>query len=865
MSMDTPKKVKLITLLCIFIFLAMPLAAAANDNPWYVDQVITKFVNHGLENVKPSTIEDIEFKYQGKKFSDDLYNQLQAELYATNSFLYFLTDAQKSTDGKDSLILDITFTELPKVKALTISGNDKMKETKIKDVLTIKTGDFVQKQSIEESRLAIVDLYHTNGFSDVTVTAEQADNEAENNSTIMFAITEGEQKKIQQILFEGNATIPSQTLKKKLTSKASSYFTAGYYQEANIQKDKEAIVSYYRNNGYIDGKVTDVKIETLPRTDEKDKYEHLAITFVVEEGAQWKFGGIVTKGNTVFTDEELQAKVTIPVGEVINTEKLDAVFSAIADCYWDTGYVHNGINEEMQRNETDHTIVYVMNITESPQATISDIQLEGLTKTKPYVFMRELAFKVGDVFSKSKLQKSAQNIYNTLIVTDVQVNVLDGKEPNTVIPVFTVTEGNQMSIQFGATFGGTVDSFPISGFVQWSDKNVGGTGRDLSISTTLSPDTQEADISFGDDWVGDKRWSNAVSLSFSRVSKTTGLQRGIGSRYYTGHDSDYTYQQAYPYGYDSYLGYEASSEANPQSRYLMSYDYLRMAVGYNSGYTFMFDVGSLTLSGGLSIGLNRAFYDATKYDPYEYLMTKYHEKWQLSNKLTFTATWDGRDLKENTTRGYVVSDQFTYAGGILGGLSNYLKNTFTFSWYVKLFSYKLGEKDANVVLGSTTAFSWMLPQFWNNTDSYYNVGTGWKWYDPKIGATRYEMLYIDGMNTGRGFSVIYDQSFMWNNEISIGAPIAIGVLNWELYASATGIESKYDTIVTNGIKSLNWYFSMGAGIKLKIPGFPLGLYLVKNAKWLSGSDPTWVGGSIFANSNDNSGFKLVLAITQTIY
>ena len=52
----------------------------------------------------------------------------------------------------------------------------------------------------------------------------------------------------------------------------------------------------------------------------------------------------------------------------------------------------------------------------------------------------------------------------------------------------------------------------------------------------------------------------------------------------------------------------------------------------------MFDVGSLTLSGGLSIGLNRAFYDATKYDPYEYLMTKYHEKWQLSNKLTFTAT-----------------------------------------------------------------------------------------------------------------------------------------------------------------------------------------------------------------------------------
>ncbi|MCH3906754.1 MAG: BamA/TamA family outer membrane protein [Sphaerochaeta sp.] len=202
----------------------------------------------------------------------------------------------------------------------------------------------------------------------------------------------------------------------------------------------------------------------------------------------------------------------------------------------------------------------------------------------------------------------------------------------------------------------------------------------------------------------------------------------------------------------------------------MSYDYLRIAVGYNSGYTFMFDAGSLTLGGGLSVGLNRAFYDETLYDPFEYLMTKYHEKWQFSNKLSFTATWDGRDLKENTTKGYVISNQFSYAGGILGGLSNYLKNTTSFSWYRSLFTYKLGEKDANVVLGSTTTVSWMLPQFWNNTDDYYGVGTGWNWYDPKIGATRYEMLYIDGMNTGRGFSVLYDQSFLWDNQLSIGAP-----------------------------------------------------------------------------------------------
>jgi outer membrane protein insertion porin family len=158
----------------------------------------------------------------------------------------------------------------------------------------------------------------------------------------------------------------------------------------------------------------------------------------------------------------------------------------------------------------------------------------------------------------------------------------------------------------------------------------------------------------------------------------------------------------------------------------------------------------------------------------------------------------------------------------------------------------------------------MLPQFWNNTDSNLD-GKGWGWYGPKTGSTRYEMLYIDGMNIGRGFDVVYDQSFLWNNEVSLGAPIVLNVLNWEVFASATAVTSAYDSLISKGFNSLNWYFAMGAGIKLKISGFPLGLYLVKNAQKMSGSDFSWVGGSIFSDGSKTSGLKLVLAITQTIY
>ncbi|HKL57699.1 MAG TPA: hypothetical protein VJ854_04805, partial [Sphaerochaeta sp.] len=69
-----------------------------------------------------------------------------------------------------------------------------------------------------------------------------------------------------------------------------------------------------------------------------------------------------------------------------------------------------------------------------------------------------------------------------------------------------------------------------------------------------------------------------------------------------------------------------------------------------------------------------------------------------------------------------------------------------------------------------------------------------------------------------------------------------------------------------GLGALDWYFSMGAGIKLKIPGFPLGLYLVKNATYMENAFAWSENNNLFKNSsNPTSGLSLVLAITTSFY
>ena len=56
-------------------------------------------------------------------------------------------------------------------------------------------------------------------------------------------------------------------------------------------------------------------------------------------------------------------------------------------------------------------------ITEGEQSIVEDIIITGLTKTKPYVMERELTLKVGDVFSRSRLIRSQQNLMNTGLIS----------------------------------------------------------------------------------------------------------------------------------------------------------------------------------------------------------------------------------------------------------------------------------------------------------------------------------------------------------------------------------------------------------------------------------------------------------------
>lgn len=841
---------KRIVSVCLVVLISVFALFSAEQSWWYGEE-IEGFSYTGLKNVQETEIDDALYKYRHATFSDEVFADIQDALYNVQGIDFFVADAQRNeTNG---LVLAFEFYELPMLSSISFEGNEKVKTSDLRGALsTLAVGSFMdpsRRSVFEAAKQEILDFYATKGFESVPVEYEIRENEEAGTFAVVFSITEGLQTRIVSISFTGNEHVDSSILKKQVTSKVKSLFNNGFLDENKLKSDADAITLYYQTNGYIDVIVGSPVVEELDTSN--DKFREVSVTFPIVEGSQWFYGGMEVTGNTIFSNEEIASVLSMKVGSVLNLQLVQNEYTAVADLYYNDGYISNGMDISDERDDTNMTVRYFLTIKEGPQAYVEDILISGLTKTKEYVMRRELSLNPGDVFSKAKLVTSAQNLYNTGLLSDLSYDLLYGKDQNNVIVDFKLEEGNQKDIQFGATFGGTVDGFPVSGFLTWSDRNLGGRGQQLDVSTTISPDTQSLSFTFGDNWFMDKRWSNSVSLSFSHKKVEGELQRADSTvPYYDGRNE----YDTYPKGYDSSASWLNASKSYPAAKDLMDYRLFTFSLGYSTGYTFIYDVGRLSFSGGLSVSLNKAVYDKDKYDPFEKLIYKYGQAWQFSNKLTLSAQWDGRDYVTNTTKGYVLGASMTYAGGLLGGLSNYIKLTGSAAGYLKLFSFQTKEeKTKNIMLCASTSANVMLPQLYNYEGSF-------GFHNPKLGATKYEMLYIDGMTIGRGFSTITDQAFLWDNMLEVSYQLVDNVIQAELFASATGIKSDLGKVSSG----LNWYFAAGAGIKLKISGFPLGLYLVKNATLIDNTF-AWQGGSYFHRNNAaGSGMSLVLAISTSL-
>lgn len=763
----------------IFAFIMLLFVSSVNifaqtqseeNEDWYMTRPISQINFEGLKTVKKSELTGMTSSYIGKNVEDCIY-ELIDRLYALEIFDDI---SPLATHDKDNgVIITFQVKEKPVVIAINFKGNKQVRNAPLRDAVNIKTNEiFVESKVIADER-AIRDVYLEKGYKDVKVSYKTI--EREEGIEVVYVISEGSSVVITSIDFSGNNVFKSKTLKKQLKLKELGLVNKGAFQESILENDRQAILKYYSDRGYIDAEIVDVAKEI--KLNEKKNRNEMHITFYLQEGGQYKFDGINFNGNLIFTTPEISEKITLKKGEIFNQTKFNENVMSIADLYYENGYTSNTFQPTANKDAVNKTISFTLNIVERDRSHVESVIVRGNSKTKDYVITRELPIEAGDVFSKTKLTTGLRNLYNLQYFSSVVPDVQAGSEANLVNIVVNVEEQMTNSIEFGLTFSGVTDptELPFALFVKWSNSNLAGTGRTLSASTTISSGEQSVALGYSQNWLGGLPIELNEQLSFSH-SKARALR----------------------------LRWTEDGVTNKED-YYMEYDSLVTSLNSSVGHRWTWDWATLTLTGGLTNSLKSYMYDDTIYTPLDNQICEYANKMGLTNSLWVKASLDGRDINYDPTKGYFVSEQIGWYGLTPWETDFYAKFDTKLEGYATLFSIPFTEKYTfKMIFAASTSLGIQLPA-------------------PGSSVSDSNKLYIDGMFNGRGWTNIYNTHkgrVLWNNSVELRVPVVPGIIAIDAFFDAAYLGKKPEELFGE-MNGTNWYFSFGPDIRILMPQFPM--------------------------------------------
>ena len=367
---------------------------------------------------------------------------------------------------------------------------------------------------------ALRDLYLNKGYTNIRVNSQTLE-QTDGSIQVVYTLSEGKQTIVTGISFEGNATFAQKSLKKEMKQKEKTLFEKGIFQEAYVELDKQNLINFYNERGYIETSIVDVKRETF--FNEADNRDELTLTYVIREGSQYVYKGTSITGNKLFSTEELLAKIQLKDGDVFNVIKFSAGLRAIYDTYVEKGYTSNYFAPQEYKNVEAKTVTYTIEIIEKPRSYIENIIIRGNEKTKEEVILREIPLESGDVFSQTKVYNGIRNLYNTQYFSNVLPDMQQGSEENLIDLIFEVDEQSTTSLEFGVTFSGVADpdTPPISFFSKLTDSNFMGTGRTIGAELTIADGNYTLGGTFLENWLFGKPISLFVQANLNYKTLTT--------------------------------------------------------------------------------------------------------------------------------------------------------------------------------------------------------------------------------------------------------------------------------------------------------------------------------------------------------
>ena len=428
-------------------------------------------------------------------------SRVDADLRAIYKLGHF-RDVQAETEKVDGgIVLSYLVQEKPVVREIKIEGAKEISADKVREAVEIKPNTIFSSKDLQKSIKKVKKLYADDGYYLADVqgsTAVRSDTEL----NVIIKVTEGKKILIKTISFEGNHAFTSKKLRKTMETSQEWMFSwltgAGTYKEEVLKNDAALLTELYMNNGYVNVKIGEPKVELLP--DKSGLTVHIGIT----EGEQYRIGKLGFKGELLESSDALMKKLTLKSGALFSRSALRTDVFALTDFYADKGFAFANATPQTKLNPDSHTIDITFDMEKGDLVHIDRINISGNTKSRDKVVRRELRLDEGELYSSTALKRSKQNLMNTGFFEEANLVTAKGSSPDKLDLNVEVKEKPTGTFSVGAGYS-SLDGVIGQGSVQQA--NFLGLGLKATAAASFGSKSQTYNLGLTDPYFMDTKWT----------------------------------------------------------------------------------------------------------------------------------------------------------------------------------------------------------------------------------------------------------------------------------------------------------------------------------------------------------------------
>jgi outer membrane protein assembly complex protein YaeT len=259
---------------------------------------------------------------------------------------------------------------------------------------------------------------------------------------------------VHSINFKGVKGVDESALKNALVTKPSSKFFWGakhFFNRSQFDNDLKRIVAFYSDRGYPQARVSNFDIKLSAKQDAVD------VTLTIDEGEPVVVAAVDYQGFDVIPEAHLNSvKKDAPVQLNKPRDKqqvLTAREMALNELR-DHGYPYATVRVD-EDDGTDGLLAKLTFVGDPGKlAHFGPTTVQGNETVSEGVILRQVTFKPGDIYRRSRIQDLQQRLYGMALFQFVNVEPLDVEQQPDVVPTrITVAEGKHQRVNLGVGYG----------------------------------------------------------------------------------------------------------------------------------------------------------------------------------------------------------------------------------------------------------------------------------------------------------------------------------------------------------------------------------------------------------------------------